>query len=311
MAINNTERRMNGGRHPSIEDASGVRLLHPQGLVAAVFSGEAFLRNWYYLFEKGAEFVQRDLGRSETAARALMEETMSLDNLLRGVDTREALRDQRVIDTIIGHQEKLARVPSMILVRYEEDPPGDYIATTLQRTFFPKIDYPDPEHPIVIPSMYHGFRGVREKERCYKSPEEEKETGKRLRIGRLLTDLALLTHKGVKKYVHRAFHAVAVWANMNAENLIQTSCRPYKKTYDKDEEAYLIVKAVRRLLKAHGSEIELNGISRGVTEPNRRLEIRDHPQVIRLDKLINDPPPKGLGLVAENGDLIYGSWDVQ
>lgn len=309
MAVDNLEVKRNN-RQPSIEDAPGVRVVHPPGLVIPIFSGDALLNNWFYLFEKGTEFVQRDLGRSERAARILMEESMRLDNLIRGMTTGQILRDAQAIEFLARHPDKSRKIPSVILVRHEDASPGDYFAISVQRTFLAKVGFPDPEKPFVIPTMYHGLRAVDEEERRYRTPEEE-QVQKRLRVGRLLTDLALLTHRGVKRYVHRTVSAIAVWANMHARNLIQTGRHPYDRTYDKDPGEYMLVKDVARLLRAEGSEIEPTGVSRGVTpEPNGSLQIENHSHVMRLQRFITDPPPRGLGADPKNRDVVYGTWMV-
>lgn len=294
----------------SIEDAQGVTVVQTPGLVSTVFSGEAFLNNFLYLTEQGVRFVQRDLGRSDRAARALMEESMRLSNLIRSMSTEDILRDPRAKEKLANDPEKSLKIPSVILVRHEDVSPGQYFAISVQRVFPVLLDSPHQESKVVIPTMYHGLRAVDEEERRYRTPEEEG-VYERLRVGRLMTDLALLTHRGVKRYVHRTASAIAVWANMNAKNLMQTYRHPWDRLFDQDPFEYKIVKEVARLLGAHGTEIEPTGVSRRVLlEPNKEPDIKNHPQVQRLHKKITASPPDGFGVDFANGDLGYGLWVV-
>lgn len=306
MAINGAEMKPN--RHHSIEDALRVTKLEDRGLVTAVFSGSAFLNNWYYLLEKGTDFVQRNLGRSERAARILMEESMRLSNLLPGMETEDILRSPHDMEMLTTDLSVATKIPSIILMRHASDSPGNYFAISVQRVYHVDVELPgSPGKIVTIPTMYHGLRAVNEKERGFKTPEQIQEGQKPLHAGRLLTGIALLTHRGVVRYVHRTASGIAVWANMNVENLWRQSCTPYIRSYQDDPIAYAVVKGTARLLGATGSEIELTGVSRRTTpEPNRSLQIGDHPRVQEIQRFITED----LGARPADGDVVYGQWVV-
>ncbi len=302
-------------RRNSIEDSFGVILIPTPGLMTVVLSGEALLNNWPYIYDKGVQSVVRNFGRSEAAAIDLIEEGMNIDGLSEGLTTRDILRSQRAREEIVSDAAKARKIPSAVLVRRENLMPGNYCAFSAAREFFVELSPANFETgtPAVIkPTIYHIVRSVDENERAYRTREDEREGKLRLRIGRHMTNIEILIHRGARSFVQRSASGIAVYANMQVENLVQESCHPYAELYEEGSEELAVVKGVAELLMAHGSEIDIYGVSREATlEPNRSIVIdQRHPHVPGIQEFITTKPPKGLGANPENGDVVYGYWET-
>lgn len=168
-----------------LEDYPGVKKQDANGLTVVLIFGEAFLRNMPYVLRMYVGFSNRNIGWTREYANQMGIAGLGMHDAIKGV---RVSRD--TIPLIMDNPNLVRQIPTAMLYRPDDFPPGRYVAMSAQRMYYPRIrigNGPDQEEAVLHQVL-----------RTVDSNYRHKGTGRKM------TELAVWTHKDAKWLTHRS-----------------------------------------------------------------------------------------------------------
>lgn len=230
------------------------RMLHLRDYDVTYFSMDDFLRNTKYLKTVFANFAHQKIGWSVSYSNYLAAQGLNIDNLTMGAPLNE-----QTIAFVLADPDKARKIPSVAMVSKPDSLPGQYIAFTAQRAFYPEIQETTRIRKVV-PVVYNILRAVDELERGGG-------------IGKLIVGVTLLLHKDASFFMHRTGNYIAAYVNTQSDNLDQQDNSWYTE-YPENPYLYSLARSTYALIRGDGPDMDEMGVVRGAyREPNLAIPV--------------------------------------